>query len=216
MVFASGEQRNIRASSRMTKLSPSKSRFANVYLLHGEGGSPNGSVLNLEAVLQHAFYDTRFIRPQLPYAEEGVSAEESLDYLVLQYRKEIIPNSLFIGVSLGGLLAAQLQELSPQLNLTVVALMSPTSSGLIKVEEKNDKRLALYSSDDKQIAGRTNWPAYAECYDLPMLRYHDTNLCKYAVCYLISQYIQGKDMAYEVNNLFPTTAELLPPGINPA
>lgn len=197
----------------MTKLPPTKSRFANVYLFHGKGGSPNGSVLNLEAVLQHAYYDTKFIRPQLLHSDENVSAEDSLDHLVLQYRKEMQPNSLVIGISLGGLLAARLQELSPQLNLDVVALMSPTWADTVRVEEKNDKRLALYSSEDKLIEGRANWPAYAESYDLPMLRYHDTNLCKFAVCYLIAQYIQGKDVAYEVNNLFPTDEELLEPGI---
>lgn len=197
----------------MTKLPPTKSRFANVYLFHGKGGSPNGSVLNLEAVLQHAYYDSRFVRPLLPHTDPDVKAEASLDWAFLQFRKEVLPGSLIIGISLGGLIAARLQELAPQLNLSVIALMSPTSCDGVKVEEKSEQRLALYSTEDKLIEGRTNWPAYARAFDLPMLRYHDTNLCKYAVCYLISQYIQGKDMAYEINNLWPTDQELLNPGI---
>jgi pimeloyl-ACP methyl ester carboxylesterase len=201
----------------MTKLPPTAARFANVYLFHGKGGSPDGSVLSLEAILQHAYYDIRFERPLLPHTDPEVKAEASLDWAVLQYRKQIVPNSLIIGISLGGLIAARLQELSPQLNLSVIPLMSPTWADNVRVEEKWAKRVAFYSSEDKQIEGRTNWPAYAQAFDLPMLRYHDVKVCKFAICYLISRYIAGPcDMAYEVNHLFPTDAELQNPSITPA
>ena len=200
----------------MTKLPPSKSRFANVYLFHGKGGSPDGSVLNLEALLQHAYYDVRFQRPRLPHSDPDVTAEASLDWAVIQYRKDIVPNSLIVGISLGGLIAARLQELSPQLNLSVIALMSPTNADDVYLEENNPQRLAMYSSLDVKIPSAGSWPGFAQTFDLPMLRYHDTDLCKFAVCYLISRYIEGKDMRYEVSHLFPTGAELLNPSITPA
>ncbi len=202
-------------------LPPNPTRFANVYLFHGKGGSPDGAVLNLEAILQHAYYDVRFKRPCLPHRMPDVTAEESLDYVVLQYRNTMLPNSLIVGIGLGGLLAVRLQELSPHLDLSVFAINAPTSENEVKISSIHplfaaapnllqSNLVALYSSLDKEIKGRVNWSDFTPwAFDMPMLRYHDTDLCKYAVCYLISRFMQGRDMTTEVNNLFPTDAELL-------
>lgn len=188
----------------------SKTKFPRVYLFHGQCGSPNGTVLEIEAVLQSAYYGTKFERPLLPHARPEVTAGQSLDWAVLQYRKEIVPDSLIVGVSMGGLIAARLQELSPNLNLSVITLMAPTWMDDVKLEEKLENRIALYSSLDKSLVGnRDNWTSYARAFDMPMLAHHDLDLCKYATCYLISCFMQGKDMTKEVNQLFPSDEDIL-------
>lgn len=197
----------------MRTLPASQSRFQNIYLFHDRGGSPDGAVLNLEAILQHAFYDVKFWRPDFPHRDLGVKAEESLDYAILQYRKEIIPNSLIVGIGLGGLIAAKLQELSPHLNLSVITLMSPMHAGVVSLEEKNKQRIAFYSKEDPEALYHSDWP-FAETFDLPMLRYHEINNCKYAICYLIVTYIQGKGLTEAVNNLFPPNKDFVTEPLN--
>src|ERR1700733_1727748 len=79
-----------------------------VYLLHGKGGSPNGTVKKLQAVLEQHWPGLEFVRPALPHSDLGVPAQASVEYLL---QMQIPYGSLVIGVSLGGLVAAKLQEI---------------------------------------------------------------------------------------------------------
>src|ERR1700729_3194386 len=99
-------------------------RYTSVYLLHGKGGSPGGSVLQLEALLRQSFPEPRYGRLSLPHGREkgGQAAERSVDFL----RELLIePGALLIGISLGGLVAAKLQETGRD-DLHVICISSPT------------------------------------------------------------------------------------------
>jgi predicted esterase YcpF (UPF0227 family) len=79
-----------------------------VLLLHGKGGSPNGTVKKLQTVLEQHWPGLEFVRPALPHSDLGVPAQASVEYLL---QMQIPYGSLVIGVSLGGLVAAKLQEI---------------------------------------------------------------------------------------------------------
>src|SRR5690349_12998248 len=98
-----------------------KTKFSTIYLLHGKGGSPSGSVLQLEQELLPALPDVEFERMLMPHADPAVPAEESVEYL-----REAKPQkgALIIGISLGGLVAAKLQEESRE-DLDVICISSP-------------------------------------------------------------------------------------------
>jgi len=107
------------------------------------------------------------IRPDLPHGGRGRSAEESVEY----FDHAGIPfGSLLIGVSLGGLVGAKLQE-DGRPDLTVICISSPTWADGVVLRERVENRIAIYSSEDTVITVRTaNWPALArKTYDLPWL-----------------------------------------------
>src|ERR1700679_3074705 len=89
-----------------------------IYVLHGRGGSPEGSAQTIANLLPYALPPV--IRPTLSHSDPAVSAEESYAQFSL------LPNSFVIGISLGGLLAAKFQEDHPDFGLKVVTLVSPT------------------------------------------------------------------------------------------
>lgn len=78
-----------------------------VWLLHGKGGSPAGTVNKIEAALELHWPGLEFLRPMLPHHDPVVRAEDSVDFLM---RQSIPSNALLLGVSLGGLVAARMQE----------------------------------------------------------------------------------------------------------
>ena len=49
-----------------------------VYLLHGKGGSPQGSVRKIEEIIAQNWPGLDFVRPQLPHSDPRVLAEESV------------------------------------------------------------------------------------------------------------------------------------------
>jgi hypothetical protein len=66
------------------------------------------------------------------------------------------------------------------------------------------RRVALYSSADEVISGRTEgWPELAEAYDLPWLD-HDTDKHKIPLGRILCAYVQGRDVAGEVAKIAPT------------
>lgn len=74
---------------------------------------------------------------------------------------ELPHGSLLIGISLGGLVAARLQEVSRG-DLHVIAISSPTWADGVKLERPASRRVAFYSSTDSVIAGRVDqWPSLA-------------------------------------------------------
>jgi pimeloyl-ACP methyl ester carboxylesterase len=168
-------------------------RFTAVYLLHGKGGWPGGSVLQLEGVRRKSFPEPRYVRPSLPHGREKgeQAAEHSIDFLG---DLVIEPAALLVGISLGGLVAAKLQETGRE-DLHVICISSPTWADGVTLEKRVPHRLALYSSQDEVIAGRTSrWPNLADAYyDMPWLT-HDTDAHKEALARLIGAYMSGSDM----------------------
>jgi len=163
----------------------------NIFLFHGKGGSPGGSVLQLEELLRGRFLRTRFVRPALLHGDPEVTAEASLEYL----RKLEIPNgSAVIGISLGGLVAAKLQE-SGRNDLHVTCISSPTWADGVTLSQRMSRRLAFYSSLDPVIKGRTgNWPQLAQANDLPWLT-HDTDKHNEALSYIVAADLGNDDAA---------------------
>ena len=168
-------------------------QFTKVYLLHGKGGWAGGSVLQLEDLLRKSYPNVGYVRPSLPHGREkgGQLAERSLEYL---RELQLEPTVLVIGFSLGGLVAAKLQETGRE-DLQVTCISSPTWADGVNLERRASHRLALYSSHDEVIAGRTSrWPQLAEAHDIPWLT-HDTNAHKAPLVRLIVAYMSGSDLA---------------------
>ncbi len=159
-------------------------------LLHGRGGRPTGSVFQLEECLRRHFPSSEFQRPQLLHGDPRVPAEDSLQAL----EKISIPdNSVVIGVSLGGLIAARLQETSRP-DLRVYCISSPTWAEAVRLQQKPSNRISFYSSQDEVIAGRTEeWPQLAQAWDLPWLS-HDTDRHKQRLTELIAASLRGEDI----------------------
>jgi pimeloyl-ACP methyl ester carboxylesterase len=185
-------------------------QLTTIYLLHGRGGWPGGSVLLLEELLRKSYPGVRYVRPSLPHGREnGVQpAERSLEYL---RALPIERAALVIGVSLGGLVAARLQEDGRE-DLQVICISSPTWADGVAVERNVPHRLSLYSSQDEVIAGRTSlWPRLAEAHDLPWLT-HDTDAHKAPLVQLIVEHMSGSDLAGGIGFLrdFPGLPRTIP------
>jgi hypothetical protein len=162
----------------------------NIFLFHGKGGSPGGSVFQLEDLLRGRFPRTRFVRPALLHGDPEVTAEASLEHL---RTLEIPKGSAVIGISLGGLVAATLQE-SGRDDLHVTCISSPTWADGVALSQRMTRRLAFYSSLDPVIEGRTDkWPQLAQAYDLPWLT-HDTDKHKEALSNIVAADLDNDDV----------------------
>ena len=169
-------------------------QFPAIYLLHGRGGSPNGSVSQLEAELQTLQPNQNYIRPLMPHTDPAVMPSVSVQHL---RNLNVSTGALIIGVSLGGLVAAKLQELERP-DLHVACISSPTHADDTELTRRMEHRVSIYSSADEVIAGRTErWPELAEAYDLPWLD-HDTDKHKTALGRILCAYVQGLDVSQEV------------------
>lgn len=169
-------------------------RFQNIFLLHGKGGSPEGSVKQLEEELRRYYpwsqFSGAFHRPKLLHSNPDVLTEESLADLAA---RNLPTNAAVIGISLGGLVAAKLQE-SGREDLHVICISSPTWADGVRLERMMPNRLALYSSEDEVIAGRTEqWPSLAEAHDLAWLT-HDTDTHKEKLARLVAAYLDGRSV----------------------
>ena len=161
-----------------------------IYLFHGKGGSPAGSVSVLEKELRRSLGNANYARPVLLHNDPTVLAEHSLAQLT---NLGIPSSATIIGVSLGGLIAARLQEISRQ-DLTVICVSSPTWADGVRLERPMQRRMSIYSSNDEVIAGRTeNWPTLAEAYDIPTLT-HDTDQHASLLARAITAYLLGNDV----------------------
>jgi hypothetical protein len=161
----------------------------NVFILHGKGGSPEGSSKQIHKCLeQHLPELTGLIsRPLLLHSDPSLLAEDSLADL---RNRDIPDNSVVIGISLGGLLAAKLQE-SGRGDLYVICISSPTWADGVNLECMMANRISYFSSKDEVILGRTaRWPQLAKAFDLPWLS-HDTDRHKEALTKLIVAQIRG-------------------------
>lgn len=162
-----------------------------IYLFHGKGGSPNGSVSVLEKALRPNFSDAEFVRPALRHSDPNILAEESLAGLD---QLDIPPSAVVIGISLGGLIAARYQE-TTRPDLTVVCVNSPTWADGVRLERPMPMRAAFFSSKDEVISGRTaEWPLLANSWDIKSLT-HDTDRHAELLARAIAAYLQGEDVS---------------------
>ena len=104
-------------------------------------------------------------------------------------------------------MGAKLQETRP--DITVVALSSPVAlEGLELQKYKHSNLLALYSSLDSEIEGKTNWQDYTnDFYDVPWMEDHnlDSHIC--SVTFVLGEFLQ------EPANVAVAIAEVSEPGI---
>jgi predicted esterase YcpF (UPF0227 family) len=172
-------------------------KFPAIFLLHGRGGSPNGSVMQLETELRGCEPEQNYVRPLLPHCDPSITPWKSVVHL----RSLDLPNgALIIGISLGGLVAAKLQELERP-DLHVVCISSPTHVDETELNTRMERRVALYSSADSVIAGRTErWPQLAEAHDLPWLD-HDTDKHKRALAHILCGYLKRLDVQWELEHM---------------
>lgn len=168
-----------------------------IYLLHGKGGSPQGSVAKLEPLLRAVHPEANYQRLLLPHHDPNAPAESSVEYL---RTFNPIRGSRLIGISLGGLVAARLQE-EFRPDLAVACISSPTWADGVRLEKKPENRIAIYSSNDDVIAGRVaDWPNLAEAYNFPWLT-HDTDAHKEPICTLLNCWIAGGPLAAAAQSL---------------
>jgi pimeloyl-ACP methyl ester carboxylesterase len=127
-------------------------KFDSIYLLHGKGGSPNGTVRLLEEALRPLLDDAHFLRPNVPHSDTHRPAEDSVDFL---RQIQIPPRALLVGISLRGLVAAKLQE-TGRPDLVALCISSPTWADAVSLQQHVGDRTAIYSSADTVITGRTS------------------------------------------------------------
>ncbi len=168
-----------------------------VYLFHGKGGSPKGTVSKIEPLLREVHAGFLYHRVLLPHHDPNVPAEHSVQYL---QDFSLPPNAWLIGISLGGLVAAKLQE-EGRPDLHVAAISSPTWADGVRLQSKPENRLAIYSSNDEVIAPRTaDWPNLAEAYNFAWLT-HDTDAHKERLCKLLNLWLDSKPLAEAAQSL---------------
>ena len=159
-----------------------------VYLRHGKGGSPNGTVAKLEASLRGAWPKLRYVRPALPHGDPAVPAQVSVEFLG---NLQLDVGSLVLGVSLGGLVAAKLQEDSRP-DLHVICISSPTWADGVRLQKLVANRISIYSPADEVIANGTEaWPRFAHAIKLQQLT-HDTDQHLSVLVELIDSYLRGE------------------------
>jgi len=161
-----------------------------IYLFHGKGGSPQGSVSVLQRALEPMLPPARYFRPHLLHHDPSLPAETALAALP---ELKIPSGAVVIGISLGGLVAARLQEtLRP--DLSVVCISTPTWADGVRLERSMPARAAFYSSNDEVILGRTaEWPSLATAFDVPSLS-HDTDRHVELLARLIKAYLNKEDV----------------------
>lgn len=181
----------------MNELSPEVvDRVPAVYLLHGKGGSPNGTVKKLAAILEQLWPHLTFLRPEMAHHDPAAPAEASVEQL---RQMELPRNALIVGISLGGTVAAALQEADRE-DLHVIAISSPTWADAVVLRQRPPHRVALYSSNDAVIAPRVaDWPALAAISrDFPWLT-HTTDQHFPPLVRLFGWYLEGS-LASRIND----------------
>jgi hypothetical protein len=131
----------------------------------------------------------------------------NLDNALLAETWLVPEGALVVGVGLGGLAAAIIQE-TKRPDLDVVCVSSPTSHGAIKLDRRMQRRVALYSSQDPAIAGRVeNWPNLAEAHDTLYLM-HGANQCPYMLRKLILGHREKRDLDATIANIFGVSQDV--------
>jgi len=173
-----------------------KSRFKKVYLLQGQEDNSGEVVKTISKILaKHAGVQVAI--PHIPEYEE-MRADVALK--VLQDNiSHMEPNSLLVGISLGGLLAAALQEANPEHNFNVFAISSYTSDVGVMLMEYRVQRISLFSSLENSLFN--DWRKYTPyTYDVPWLQ-HGPEISKYTLSHLIYSYLNKSTIRKEIEEL---------------
>ncbi len=161
-----------------------------VYLIHGKGDSTECACETSLCAGQGTALARIEFYSALTYL--SYDARSPADVAVKELLRTPIPEgSLLIGVGLGGLVAARLQELGRQ-DLQVIAICSPTWADEVTLESGAERRLAFYSSQDPIIGPRiANWPKLASfSQDLVWLDQETDQHLKY-IARLFDWYVEG-------------------------
>ena len=165
-----------------------------------------GTVAKIEAALEVHWPGLDYVRPLLPHHDPSTRAEESVAMLLQQ---DIPQSAVVFGVSLGGLVAARLQELGRP-DLQVIALSSPTWADGVCLTARAARRIAFYSSEDSVIQDRVRqWPQLASLQrDVDWLT-HDTDRYLKEIVRLFSWYLGGtlSERVDEIRGDFRTQEE---------
>ncbi len=178
------DSQNLRDEAELDRVWP----ISSVLLLHGKGGSPNGTVNKLQNALERHWPGLEFVRPTLPHSDPNVPAEVSVEHIMQMQ----VPNgALLVGISLGGLVAAKLQELGRD-DLKVITISSPIWADNVVLEKHAEQRIGFYSSRDAVIASRVrSWPELTSfSRDFDWLS-HDTDQHLWYIVRLIDWCLEG-------------------------
>ena len=176
----SGEEKNLELSPILP--------ISEVWLIHGKGGSPEGTVRKLETVLARHWPGLAFRRPSMPHRDPMSLAESSVDYLL---GTQIPQNALLVGISLGGVVAAKTQELG-RADLQVISISAPTWADGVALRNPPGIRLAFYSSKDPVIGERTeNWSEVTTFQRNFSWLTHDTDQHLRYIARLFDWYLEG-------------------------
>lgn len=181
-----------------------QTRYKNIVLLHGLGGSPESSVKMLETALRQSLpHGTEYQRLLCPHSDRSLSWAKMKDEFENRYLStDVIPeNSLVIGVSMGGFRALKAQEIRSDLDVIAISAPSNVDEEYLNVVATSKLRMALYSTEDAIIQGRTLYPAGVEAYNLPWLS-HNTATHIHPLAFLIQQRLLGKDFWESVEKVF--------------
>src|SRR5271157_1871947 len=186
------------------------SRFKMVYFLYDENHiKETDAIRNL---VEPVFHDVRFLAP---WDSTGSTKWTTWGTSV---RPILVENALMVGVGEAGSVAAHLQECFPELNLSVVAVNSPTEFRQIRLE-KCPNRVALYSNLYEPIKGLCEtWPTLSDIsFDVSWLAHgilseSGGNICKHITALLLVMFIREPNIVpkfsricgeeYEARNSF--------------
>jgi len=170
----------------MSPLPPS--RFKVVYFLYDSYSEATHAI---EEVVRTAYPNIRFLDLYVP------SPTTQIEEWRAHLQPLLIPNALLIGIGRAGTAAASIQEQFSDLDLSVVAINSPTEGPSFTIERRHKNRVALFSSDYPPIKGLTkNWSLFSEIsFDVSWLQHgilseSGGNLCKHSSAFLIITYMK--------------------------
>ena len=171
-----------------------KGYMHSIFFLHGKGGSSEGSVKSLK--------DALAINSCTSITLLDFPSTTAQDYYTAAVLFDFPKDSLLVGVSLGGLIAAKLlQDIRP--DLTVVTLASPTYSDDLFLKKQITPNLyALYSHNDPVVGDRTDWENFTTNYaDIPWMADHNIDSQRYSIASVLSDFIENGDFKEAVNSV---------------
>src|SRR5208337_1384118 len=107
------------------------SRFQTVVFLHDREDNPEGHVGEFARILSESHPNVRFLRPPVP---AYTTARGSFQLMAAALMPMFQPNSLVVGIGLGGLYAIAMQEQFPSINLSVFAVNPPPKQDELEYE----------------------------------------------------------------------------------
>lgn len=190
----------------------------NIFLLHGLGGSPDGSMKVIGDSIQHGIPEARISRPamfeQLSYTDSSWTRTDH--YWNFRLRIDIPIGSLLVGHSMGGLMAAKTAEVRN--DVTAICICSPTEDmepperklnartnlafGMDLVQDKPHPNVySLYSSEDEVIKGACNWDKFtSNAFDRRWMNKHRLRHYTSLISLLVQDFIVNGDFKKAVED----------------